>query len=387
MKDRREFERRLNCRAGEHSMTRRVFISEFVTGGAGLELSPDNSLAREGRAMLWAVVRDFLAMPTIEVLTTWDRRLGQFPIFDLGLDDEQLPRFHVFEVDSWDEELPAFLTCCESATDVLVIAPEFHGILVERRRLFDSFDCANRVNWLGCDLAALALCADKLKLAQHLERHDIATVPTQSLDIGGGGGGDNISAKSDFPVIVKPRDGAGSTATWRLDSPAEHARLLSDGLPSDFEFIQQPFVAGQLVSCAAIIDHGRLSMVLPPGKQVVSSDGRFTYLGMDLEPDFAAKWDLPATALIQQCCEAIPGLNGYVGFDMIIPEKAPAELIVLEINPRLTTGFLAWQELRRSQSTTDLPAALLSGLLFPRERMKLECDRAVRFRLDHDWKN
>lgn len=369
-------------------MTRRVFISEFVTGGAGPAFAPDDSLGREGRAMLLAVVRDFLAMPSTEVLTIWDKRLGEFPIADLDIDYEQRGRFSVVEVETPTDEMAAFRSRCESATDVLAIAPEFHGNLLKRRRLFDSLNVRRTMSWLGCDLLALALCADKLQLATHLERHGIATVPTRSLDIDH----EFASVAFEFPIIIKPRDGAGSTATYRIDSRGELSRLPSDGLPcdglpSEFEFIQQPFVAGQLVSCAAIIDHGRLRTVFPPGKQLVSNDGRFTYLGMDLEPEFAARWQKPATDLIHQCCEAIPGLNGYIGFDLIIPEKSPAGLIVLEINPRLTTGFLAWQELLHSQSTTDLPTALLSGLLSPRESMKLECDRAIRFRLDRNWKN
>ena len=36
-------------------------------------------------------------------------------------------------------------------------------------------------------------------------------------------------------------------------------------------------------------------------------------------------------------CQAIPGLRGYVGVDMVLTES---EAVVIEVNPRLTTAYL-----------------------------------------------
>ena len=36
-------------------------------------------------------------------------------------------------------------------------------------------------------------------------------------------------------------------------------------------------------------------------------------------------------------CEAIPGLRGYVGVDLVLTKS---EAVVIEVNPRLTTAYL-----------------------------------------------
>ena len=58
----------------------RVFVSEYVCGGAWPDELLDNSMAAEGRAMLVSLVQDLLRIPAVNVVTTWDQRLGTFPI-------------------------------------------------------------------------------------------------------------------------------------------------------------------------------------------------------------------------------------------------------------------------------------------------------------------
>jgi predicted ATP-grasp superfamily ATP-dependent carboligase len=362
-------------------MTRRVFVSEFLSSGAWPEPSIPDSLAREGTAMLLCVIRDFLNDPSIELRTTWDQRLGEFP----GRIQEQCKQLTVIEVDSNSREFETFDACCHWATDVLVIAPEFHDILINRRKRFDA--CADHpnahsTNWMGCDLKSIRLCGDKLQFAEHLQLHRIATVNTQSFsdDRKRAGQGGALG----FPLIVKPRHGAGSVATHRLDSERELHEFANSDSRTEFEFIVQPFVEGELVSCAAIIDQGRLTCVLPPGKPAISRDSQFQYQGMDLDVEVSQTWACAAEELIAECCEAIPGLNGYVGFDLIAPKAKPSSLCVLEINPRVTTGILAWQQLHDAQVSEGLTAGRCS-LLEPRnceqQLERIKTDRPIRFRL------
>jgi predicted ATP-grasp superfamily ATP-dependent carboligase len=44
-----------------------------------------------------------------------------------------------------------------------------------------------------------------------------------------------------------------------------------------------------------------------------------------------------ARELAVRACEAIPGLRGYVGVDLMLSR---AEAFVIEVNPRLTTAYL-----------------------------------------------
>jgi predicted ATP-grasp superfamily ATP-dependent carboligase len=285
----------------------------------------------------------------------------------------------VFDIDSQSDELAAFESCCRRATDVLVIAPEFHDILLQRRMLFDSLDLAESVSWLGCDAQSIEVGSDKFRLSHVLHQHKIQGVPTELYTV-------NHETPIDqpegwhFPIVIKPRDGVGSIATRRVDSRTALHELVRSGLPKEFDYIQQPYVAGQLVSVAAVFRHGKVRQVFPPAKQCVSSDVRFSYQGMDLEPEFARVWRQPVDTLMRDVLEALPGLNGYVGFDLIIPERSPASLIVLEINPRLTTGFLGWQLLFREQNRAA--GTPNSGSFLMGSSNELPCTQSYNFRLD-----
>jgi predicted ATP-grasp superfamily ATP-dependent carboligase len=41
----------------------------------------------------------------------------------------------------------------------------------------------------------------------------------------------------------------------------------------------------------------------------------------------------------------LPGLDGYVGFDLIVPAKSPDHPLLVEVNPRLTTSYLGYRAL------------------------------------------
>ncbi|GIT28853.1 MAG: hypothetical protein Ct9H300mP1_08990 [Planctomycetaceae bacterium] len=57
----------------------RVLVSEHITSGAWADRPLEGSLAIEGRAMLVALARDLSVDPGVEMVTTWDARLGPFP--------------------------------------------------------------------------------------------------------------------------------------------------------------------------------------------------------------------------------------------------------------------------------------------------------------------
>ena len=321
----------------------RVFVSEYVCGGAWPEEKLDGSLAVEGRAMLLSLVQDLLRVPGVDVITTWDNRLGAFSA-------EVSDRLSIVEVSSPAHEEVEFDRLCEECEAAFVIAPDFHGILaarIERASL--------RTKLMGCDSESASLCSDKLQLAVFLGKENISTIPTEQFELSGFGSGEAASA-SEFPCMIKPRDGAGSVLTFRVDDAVE-LRELSRRLQRDdagFSFIRQPLVDGLAVSCAAIIASGQGQGgdiekpqvdVLPPCEQILSGDGRFSYEGADF-PGRLNPTDVDLIeSVVRRCCSVIPGLCGYVGFDLVIPDESGAEPLIVDINPRLTTGYLLWRKM------------------------------------------
>lgn len=334
--------------------------------------------------MLLALIQDLLRIPGISVVTTWDRRLEVFPNSD-GSGCE------VVLTSSPIDEQHSFERLCRESDAAFVIAPEFHGILASRVETASS-----RTRLIGCHRLATALCSDKLSLAEFLIAAGLPTVPTEKFDPACGKSTLNED-DSAFPCVIKPRDGAGSLLIFKVSNRNELAersrQILTEG--ESFQFVRQPFVEGTAVSCAAIVSadsnhspNGPAIDVLPPCEQVLSTDGCFRYEGATFpirqhrervkpsagESELQISCPFPQRPesthvsppehrlfqsndacdahdverleeLVRRCCSLIPGLHGYVGFDLLIPHRKNTEPVIVEINPRLTTGFLLWQQL------------------------------------------
>jgi predicted ATP-grasp superfamily ATP-dependent carboligase len=310
----------------------RVFVSEYVCGGGWPKAEISGSLALEGRAMLTAVVDDLSRISDVEVATTWDARLGALPFRSA----------RTTCVKSRAHEWQLFERLAAECDATLVIAPESGGTLFARCQAVETV--GGRL--LGPRSRAVALCADKLRLADHLHGAGVRTIPTVLRDVNAQPPGQGSAGELPFPLVVKPRDGAGSQQT-RLIADAgalEQFRRECGTASIRSEFILQPYIAGQPYSVALLISRsGREIEVLPPAKQLLSADGQFTYRGGRLPCGAGGRNVLVSAAL--SACQSVPDLRGYVGVDLIVPEQEPRAPIVVEINPRLTTSYLGYRAL------------------------------------------
>jgi tyramine---L-glutamate ligase len=277
----------------------RVFVYEHVTAvGLGREPdSPYRSLFVEGRAMRDAVAADFAALPGVEVLN--------FP--------DDLPAV---------EHLSAFHQLSSQADWSLVIAPETGGELERLAR--EVIAVGGRL--LGPSPEAIAFTADKLRLAEHWRVCGVPTPP-------------DFCGTGRWPVVVKPRDGAGSDSTFLVSTPIELAAAIA---ACSGPMIAQEFVPGRATSVAFLIGPNR-TVPLLPAFQVLSTDGRFRYEGgaLPIKPTLAER----AVALGRNAVRCVPGLFGYVGVDLILGD---AEDVAVEINPRLTTSYVGLRALAES---------------------------------------
>ncbi len=108
--------------------------------------------------------------------------------------------------------------------------------------------------------------------------------------------------------------------------------------------IVQPYVSGRAASVAFLIGPGR-RLALPAAAQHLSTDGRFRYQGgsLPLPPPFADR----ATRIAARAVDAVEGLQGYVGVDVVLGAAADDGDCVIEINPRLTTSYIGLRALAR----------------------------------------
>lgn len=293
------------------------------------------SLLREGRAMLAALVADLLAIPGCHVVTTLDERLREsLPLLNS-------PFLDVEYVNELSPEQAAFDRYCSEAEITFVIAPETGGEL--RRRVQRVLDLGGRV--CNCSSSAIDLCADKLRLATHLEDQHHATIQTRSVRL-------DEDPWDEFTgdCVVKPRDGAGSWLTFRIphrDATAWQSARRSLEAAGVFETtIIQPYIAGQALSIGCLCDINGNVEILPLVRQHLEGNN-FQYQGGSLPIQLDCRVAAAIQDLVRSTCCAIEGLQGYVGFDLILPCADPISPVIVELNPRLTTSYVGYRMLCR----------------------------------------
>lgn len=305
-------------RSAEQSVrTTRVLVDEFVCAGGFAEGDVPDSLAREGRAMREALRTEFAQLEHVSVVAIVDGSAASF-----------------------FERLEKSIAGCDAA---LVVAPEFDGILERTHEVVSSAG----VRWIGCNALATALCSDKLQTHNWLVENGFPTVPTRPFTDSAHHDGAGTA-----PWILKPRDGAGSLGIRIVEDAAELDRL---GRIGD---VIQPFLPGVPISIAALLRSGFDFDLLLPARQRLDP-ATLAYRGgiLPLEGDVARRVESVARRVI----ETLPGLQGYIGIDLLLPDANPAEPLVIEINPRVTTSYLGYREL----SHGNLAARMLGPVNVP----------------------
>jgi predicted ATP-grasp superfamily ATP-dependent carboligase len=292
----------------------RIFLYEHITASLAGTGAERESLWAEGRAMLSALREDLSRIPDIQVTT----------------------------LDTADEE--SFRVAARSADYSVVIAPEFDDILATRCRWVREAGG----NLLGPSPAAIGLTADKLVLAEHLRQRSVPTPECRPWRHG-------EPPVLPFPLVWKPRYGAGSQATFLVRDAEELSQAIAQAAAEGWhdESLVQRYVSGMAASVAFLAGPQQVLPLLPTA-QKLSDDGRFHYRGgwLPLPLPLAVR----AERLAQRALATVEGLCGYVGVDIVLGAAADgSEDWVIEINPRLTTSYIG----QRTLIETNLAQAML----------------------------
>jgi hypothetical protein len=297
----------------------RILVHEFVSGGGFAGRALPASLVREGAAMRDALVTDLAALREHRVVTTTDRR---FPL--------RRPPGGVEIVTLASGGRGTLDAIFASVDAAWLVAPETDGCL---EGLAARATRKGKI-LLGPDAATIRSAADKARLPKLLAREGISHPATRAV-------GSIATAKAaavelGFPLVVKPARGAGcggvSLVRHRreLRTALEAARRASGSGP----VLVQRYVRGVAASVSLLAD-GRRAVALSVNQQSMRGVRPFVYRGgiTPLDHPLAGR----AAAVARRVCEALPGLKGYVGVDLVLTDS---EAVVIEVNPRLTTAYL-----------------------------------------------
>ena len=310
--------------------TLRILVYEHITGGGLADEPLPPSLAREGDLMLRALVDDLTALPGVTVVVTRDARLALLPAPAQTL------------VAHAGETLEGILQRGLAGADLAwPIAPESDRILERVCRFIEHANgCGTPL--LGSSTAAVQIAASKFATAERLAAAGIGVVATTRDPA-------LLAAEVDA-IVIKPDDGAGCLDT-RLHTRESALQWWATHVHGGH--IAQPFVAGEALSLSLLCAGGEAQVLACNRQQVRAVDGALAFSGVcvNARPTGRSRY----AALANGIAQALPGLWGYVGVDLIEAADGP---LVVDVNPRLTTSYVA---LRRALGIN--PAALVLELL------------------------
>jgi predicted ATP-grasp superfamily ATP-dependent carboligase len=315
----------------------RILVHEFVTGGGLAGRPVPASLAREGSAMLAALVEDLAASRDHEIVATTD------PRFPLAVPAS----VEVVALTSSTTQLDDLI---ESSDAVWIVAPETDRCL---ERLAGRVERTGKV-LLGSGAAAIRRASDKADLARRLVRHCVPHPVTRVIppgrpdqDAAGGVESECVQAAREigYPVVLKPARGAGCDRVCLACDSRELGRALR--IVGRGPLLLQRYVSGVAASVSLLADGNRATVLAVNAQHVyvttrtVPRDDEawmwrpFSYRGGRTPLDHVLADRAAETAL--RVCGILPGLRGWVGVDFVLAES---EAIVIEVNPRLTTSYL-----------------------------------------------
>ena len=329
----------------------RVFLYEFVTGGGFLELDgkprPEGSLLVEGEAMWRAIYDDFAWIDGVEVCSLRDARL---PHIDLP---------GVSSVDHFPRE--SFFNLLVACDYCLLIAPEFDGVAAS---------LTQRAELAGAKLLSpcsefVQLAADKTRTAELLSAAGVQAPRGVKLEIG-----ESMPTDFPFPAVAKVNDGAGSMV-----------EILNAQTTQTFAQVTrvEQLVNGIACSISFLCQSEREPIACPPMRQILSRDGKLTYLGGQriMQPHLIRR----ATTLGLRAIATMPRTVGYVGIDLVLAdtqsEEVSAQDFVIEVNPRQTTSYIGLREIAK----TNLASAMLDAYEGRQEPVEFS-EEGVHFRAD-----
>jgi tyramine---L-glutamate ligase len=288
----------------------KVLVFEYITGGGMNKSELPEDLAREGLLMLQALIGDLDKLSKVEPIIMLDFRMTAMlsthsrytHVIDSGQDCHQ--------------EFANLLQTCDAAWP---IAPESEGIL---QSLCEAVERAGKI-LLSSPSSAVAVAGNKWLTYRHLSQHSIGMVVTQRLvDF------DCLSGE----WILKPVDGVGCMDSFLITDQQEFDAI-TPAIDKE-KYIIQPHLRGEKTSLSCFFKqgHGWLVCANRQHFEINNKQYHLREITVNFSPDLSKY--LP---LVNELATAIPDLWGYVGIDLI---ETANDILVLEINPRLTSSYV-----------------------------------------------
>ncbi len=196
----------------------------------------------------------------------------------------------------------------------------------------------NHVKVIGSNSEAVLTCSNKFKTYTSL-KNKVPFIKTEKIFFS------ELKEYKPFfdttkKVLVKPADGVSCKGVQIIKSYADFigasARMKrATKLPY---FLLQDFIDG-ISTSVSLLTNGKTAIPLSLNLQNLRLDkGNIIYDGGEVP--FEHELSLEAKNIAKKAVESLDGLKGFVGVDLIL-DKENEEVHIIELNPRLTTPYVA----------------------------------------------
>jgi predicted ATP-grasp superfamily ATP-dependent carboligase len=328
----------------------RIIIYEHASGGGYAEQPIPPSVLAEGYAMLRSIVADFKAAGH-EITVLLDNRISKLnPPIDA---DFTVPIMY-------SGEPKRFLCNIAKINDALyIIAPETGQILQSFVKLAEG---SGKIS-LNCTANAIVATGDKALLYETLQKFGMAP-KTILLELSDGLAKikQAVEGEIGYPAVFKPIDGVSCSGISIVTEESQIALALTklSAESSNKRFIIQQYIQGEAAS-VSLLSTGKNACALSLNKQNITLADPAKASSYD---GGAVPFDSPFRAEVlgaaERLVEAIPGLRGYIGVDVVYSQ---GNLFVVDVNPRLTTSYVGLHRAAAFNVAEALVDAVSKGIL------------------------
>lgn len=328
----------------------KLLIYEFYASGTG---SDQEDLKKSGFIMLDAVLKDFIRIPGLEILTMLDSTLEE----DIST-ASYLQKLHIRWTDRDKDILIQFQENLSACDWVLIIAPESDRQFAKLTAMAEN--CGKKV--LGSSGQTLEFTSNKADVINLFKNKGIR-VPRSEMIIITKSGKDEVNVKDveakiiekfPFPLVIKPEYGAGGNGVRLVENYSQLEMVVKDHwCRGGVAMLLQEYIVGEAVSVSCLVLN---SQVLPISlnKQIINPQDELVFQGITIPYQHVQEEEIMKTVVY--VCQTIDGLRGFVGVDLVVSAEGP---IFMEINARITMAYVALREIVPRNLAEDLLAIFL----------------------------
>jgi predicted ATP-grasp superfamily ATP-dependent carboligase len=295
----------------------RLLIFEFITGGGFIDDILPHSLMQEGAMMRTALLQDLIEISGLTLLV----------LNDIRINAPQISTVNTINIKQ-GSNLELYLRAINGSYDtVWLIAPETNGILVKWQQFFSQENkqiCLSKHK-------ALILCQNKLETIKHLQKLNIKCVASEKYP--------PHLVQDSGKWVLKLIDSVSCEQVYLIQS-RQQWHDIDKVLNKQKKYLIQPYIKGVVLSLSALFYQGKSAFICCNQQHLTLKKNQFQLNSCTV--NVKHENELTYQALCTNIAQAIPGLWGYIGIDLIETEEG--ELVILEINPRLTTSYVGIKE-------------------------------------------